>query len=93
MARKLRLQYAGYLQTPAKRPEWLRVDRLLGELGRRRWSEADLPQRRKTDAKKVHIAVRPRRAKVQTLGWIAKRLPKGGRHTLANCLKANTNHH
>ena len=159
--------YPAYLQSPSKRPVWLRVDRLLGELGigrddaagrrgfteateerrrqdepgewkavrrgwflggaelreqlleqmgrgvgehhggeekretdeqkaertvgeelrKRRWSEADLKQRRKTDAMKVQIAARLRRETVQTLDWIAQRLQMGCRHTLANCLK------
>ncbi len=159
--------YPAYLQSPSKRPAWLRVDRLLGELGigrddvagrrrfaeameerrgrdepgewktvrrgwflggaalkeqllevmgrgvgehhggeekwetdeqkaerivgdelrKLRWTEADLPQRRKTDATKVRIAARLRRETVQTLDWIAQRLQMGCRHTLANCLK------
>jgi REP element-mobilizing transposase RayT len=159
--------YREYLQAPSKRPEWLRVDRLLGELGigrddaagrrrfaetmeerrrrdepgawkavrrgwflggeglkeklleqmgrgvgehhggeekretdvqkaeriieeelrKHRWTDADLAQRRKTDATKVRIAARVRRETVQTLDWIAQRLEMGCRHTLANCLK------
>ena len=58
---------------------------------RRRWREADLKQRRKTDAKKVQIAARLRRETVQTLDWIAQRLQMGCRHTLANCLKTARN--
>ena len=69
-----------------------KAERILGEeLRRRRWSEADLKQRRKTDAKKVQIAARLRRETVQTLDWIAQRLQMGCRHTLANCLKTARN--
>jgi hypothetical protein len=57
------------------------------ELRKRRWSETDLKQRRKTDPLKVQIAARLRRETVQTLDWIAQRLGMGCRHTLANCLK------
>ena len=49
--------YPAYLQTPAKRPVWLRVDRLLGELGigrdnaagRRRFAEAVEERRRREE--------------------------------------------
>ena len=61
------------------------------ELRKRRWSEADLRQRRKTDGKKVQIAARLRRETVQTLDWIAQRLKMGCRHTVANGLKAARN--
>ena len=65
-----------------------KAERMIGEeLRRRRWSEADLEQRRKTEREKVAIAVRLRRETVQTLDWIAQRLQMGCRHTLANCLK------
>ena len=57
------------------------------ELSQRGWGEADLKQRRKTDAKKVEIAARLRGETVQTLDWIAQRLQMGGRHTLGNWLK------
>jgi len=60
---------------------------VLEELGKRRWTEQDLEQRRKTDATKVKIAARLRRETVMTLDWIAERLRMGCRHTLANCLK------
>jgi putative transposase len=160
--------YPGYLQRPGRRPGWLRVDRLLGELGigrdnaagrrqwaqameerrgkdwssewqgvrrgwflggaqwkesvlermagglgkhhggeerreteeqkaqrlvaaelrQRRWTEADLGRRRKTDVEKVKVAQRLRRETVMTLDWIAERLQMGCRHTLANCLKS-----
>jgi len=69
------------------------AEEIIGEeLRRRRWSEADLKRRRKTDATKVQIAVRLRRETVQTLDWIAQRLQMGCRHTLANCLKATRNY-
>jgi REP element-mobilizing transposase RayT len=57
------------------------------ELGRRRWTEAKLAQRCKTDVAKVQIAARLRGETVMTLDWIAARLQMGCRHTLANCLK------
>ena len=57
------------------------------ELQKRRWTESDLKQRRKTDAGKVRIAARLRRETVMTLEWIAARLQMGSRYTLANCLK------
>jgi REP element-mobilizing transposase RayT len=57
------------------------------ELAKRRWTEQDLKQCRKTDARKVKMAARLRRETVMTLDWIARRLQMGCRHTLANCLK------
>ena len=57
------------------------------ELQRRRWTERDLAQRRKTDAEKVKIAERVRAETVMALDWIAARLQMGCRHTVANCLK------
>lgn len=70
-----------------------KAERIVGEeLRKRRWSEVDLQQRRKTDAMKVQIAARLRRETVQTLDWIAQRLQMGCRHTLANCLKRTRNH-
>jgi hypothetical protein len=58
------------------------------ELRKGHATEADLQQRRKTDALKVQVALRLRRETVMTLDWIAQRLQMGCRHTLANCLKA-----
>ncbi len=60
---------------------------VLEELAKRGWTEQDLKQRRKTDARKVKMAARLRRETVMTLDWIARRLHMGCRHTLANCLK------
>ena len=57
------------------------------ELQKRRWTESDLKQRRKTDAGKVRIAAWLRRETVMTLEWIAARLQMGSRYTLANCFK------
>ena len=57
------------------------------ELRKRRWTERDLEQRRKTDAGKVKMAMRLRGETVMTLDWIAQRLQMGCRHTVANCLK------
>ena len=70
-------------KTDEQKAEWIVGE----ELRKRRWSEMDLKQRRKTDAMKVQIAARLRRETVQTLDWIAQRLQMGCRHTLANCLK------
>jgi REP element-mobilizing transposase RayT len=60
------------------------------ELRKRRWTEAELGGRRKTDTSKVIIARRLRKETVMTLDWIAERLRMGCRHTLANCLKPDT---
>jgi putative transposase len=60
---------------------------VLEELSKRRWTEADLAKRRKTDAAKAKIAARLRGETVMTLDWIAQRLQMGCRHTVANCLK------
>ena len=60
---------------------------VLEELRKRRWTEQDLEQRRKTDTTKVRMAARLRRETVMTLDWIAERLRMGCRHTVANCLK------
>ena len=69
-----------------------KAERLVAEeLRRRRLTEADVKQRRKTDVRKVQIAARLRRETVMTLDWIAQRLGMGCRHTLANCLKGARN--
>jgi len=60
---------------------------VLEELRKRRWTEQDLRQRRKTDAVKVVLAACLRAETVMTLDWIAQRLQMGCRHTVANCLK------
>ena len=60
---------------------------VVAELRKRRWTEGELANRRKTDAAKVKIARRLRGETVMTLDWIAQRLQMGCRHTLANCLK------
>ena len=60
---------------------------VMQELQKRRWTEQDLEQRRKTDAGKVKMAARLRGESVMTLDWIAQRLRMGCRHTVANCLK------
>jgi putative transposase len=60
---------------------------VLEELSKRRWTEKDLEKRRKTDAVKVKMAARLRGETVMTLDWIAERLRRGCRHTVANCLK------
>ena len=60
---------------------------VIAELRKRRWTEGELANRRKTDAAKVKIARRLRGETVMTMNWNAKRLQMGCRHTLANCLK------
>jgi len=60
---------------------------VLEEMRKRRWTEEDLKQRRKTDAIKVKLAARLRAETVMTLDWVAQRLQMGCRHTVANCLK------
>ena len=47
------------------------------ELQRRRWSEATLGQKPKSDAEKVKVAVRLRRETLVTVAWIAERLQMG----------------
>src|SRR5439155_1503076 len=56
---------------------------VLEELRKRRWTEQDLEQRRKTDTTKVRMAARLRRETVMTLDWIAERLRMGCRHTVS----------
>jgi hypothetical protein len=53
---------------------------VLEELAKRGWTEQDLKQCRKTDARKVKMAARLRRETVMTLDWIARRLQMGCRH-------------
>src|SRR2546422_997501 len=65
-----------------------KAERIVGsELRKRHWTEQDLKEQRKTDARKVKLALRLRRETVMTLDWIAQRLHMGCRDTLANCLK------
>lgn len=64
------------------------ADQLMAEeMKRRRWSAADLAQRRKGDAQKLRIARRLRRETTMTLGWIAGRLNMGAAGSLANMLR------
>ncbi len=56
------------------------------ELRRRKWTEADLVNRRKEDRDKVRIALRLRRETTMTLRWIAQRLQMGASTNVANCL-------
>jgi len=73
----------------AKRePDEQQAERLVvAELRQRRWTEADLGKRRKTDAIKVKMAARLRVETVMPRDGIAGRLQMGCRHTVANCLK------
>jgi putative transposase len=50
---------------------------VLDELGKRRWTEQDLANRRKTDATKVKIAARLRGETVMTLDWIRRTFGNG----------------
>jgi hypothetical protein len=50
------------------------------DCGDRRRTEAELNQRRKTDARRVQMAARLRRETVQTLDWIAARLHEVSAH-------------
>ena len=52
------------------------------ELRRRRWKEADLARRSKTDAAKVALAARLRKETTMTIRQIAERLHMGTRNTL-----------
>ncbi|MHB8520792.1 MAG: hypothetical protein ACYDH9_08530 [Limisphaerales bacterium] len=47
------------------------------ELKRRRWTEADLKQRAKSDPAKLALAARVRRETTLTIRWIAGRLHLG----------------
>ncbi len=58
-----------------------------GELKRRRWTAAELAQRRKGDLQKLAIARRLRRETTMTLNWIAERLNMGAAGSLANLLR------
>ena len=65
---------------------WAR-QKLLEELRKRRWTAAELAQRRKGDAQKLKIARRLRQETTMTLTWIAKRLNMGTAGSLANLLR------
>jgi putative transposase len=58
-----------------------------GELKRRRWTAAELAQRRKGDGQKLQMARRLRQETTMTLSWIAKRLNMGAAGSLANLLR------
>src|SRR5207247_2049543 len=65
-----------------------KAERIVGsELRKRHWTEQDLKERRKTDARKVKLALRLRRETEMTLDWIAQRLHMACRDTLANWLR------
>jgi len=57
------------------------------ELTKRRWTEADLAQRRKGDPGKVRIARRLRAETTMTLAWIAQRLRMGVWTHVSNLLR------
>jgi len=60
---------------------------LAEELTRRRWTVAELGQRRKGDAQKLKLARRLRQETTMTLNWIAERLNMGTAGSLANLLR------
>jgi REP element-mobilizing transposase RayT len=57
------------------------------EMARRRWSAAELEQRRKADAEKIKIARRLRDETTMTWAWIAERLAMGTSGYTADCLR------
>lgn len=57
------------------------------ELRRRRWTAAELEQRRKGDTQKLTMARRLRQETTMTLTWIAQRLNMGATGSLANLLR------
>jgi putative transposase len=60
---------------------------VMEELQQRRWSAAELAQRRKGDPQKLKLAQRLRQETTMTLTWIAKRLNMGAAGSLANLLR------
>ena len=58
------------------------------ELKRRRWKEAELQARRKSDKNKVAIARRLRAETTMTLKWIAEHLWMGSWNNVSNVLAA-----
>jgi putative transposase len=60
---------------------------LAEELKRRRWTGAEVEERRKGDADKVQIARRLRQETTMPLRWIAQRLNMGAAGSLANLLR------
>ena len=61
--------------------------KVMEELRRRRWTAADLAQRRKGDPQKLKMAQRLRKETTMTLTWMAKRLNMGTAGSLANLLR------
>jgi hypothetical protein len=57
------------------------------ELARRKWSDADLGERAKSDSGKVAIARRLREETTMTLRWIAQRLRMGSGSMVTHCLR------
>jgi len=70
-----------------------RAERLLAEeMARMRWSEIDLPGRRKGDPGKVRLALHLRANTTMPLAWIADRLKMGTRGYLTWLLQQQTSH-
>jgi REP element-mobilizing transposase RayT len=66
-----------------------KAERLVAELLKQAgWSETDLKNRAKTDARKVRMAVRLRRETTMNWAWIARRLQMGHWRTAANAVRA-----
>jgi REP element-mobilizing transposase RayT len=71
-----------------KESDQQKAERLLGQLLRQAgWSDAGLPQRQKTDRKKVRMAARLRSETTMTWPWIAERLAMGHWRTAANAVR------
>jgi putative transposase len=71
--------YPVYLLPPRRRPGWLRVDRVLGELPGRRWRWKVLDRLPKSDPRKVALALGLGAETTLSVAWIAARLGLGTR--------------
>jgi hypothetical protein len=79
----------------ARGPLWTRTTRSRpvarrapteGQLGKRRWTEADLSRRRKGDPEKVQVASQLRAQTTMMLKWTGQRLKMGAWTHVSNCL-------
>ena len=57
------------------------------ELARRKWTNAELGEKPKTDRQKARIAGRLQEETTMTMAWIARRLQMGSVNTLKNTLR------
>ena len=84
---QMRAQRGDHYGPELREADALHAEKLLRrELGRRRWTEADLERRRKGDAGKVELVWRLRQETTMTLKWIARRLNMGTWTHVSNCL-------